>query len=264
VMVGTALPTHNSHLFPDNATKVDQLFDMHRLRQSGGIFEFCGEPITLGQVSEALSHTSEFSSEEMSFLQRYTNLTGLPSFCRRSMYYWCANLFQLHHAFVFDDHDMPHLRTHFRLRLPSPLGGWQTPWRFITQLCLSGSPLRYRNRTEAPVFHMYTVLVGDGGDEHEEEILRVARFHCTPRSGTFPDPHLLSQIPEQDSWISPRQLSGNCYMPHQVFTFSATSVAQSGAAPGYGPYELVCKRVGDVDSALALASSDLALSYVLP
>jgi len=50
VMVGTALPTHNSHLFPDNATKVDQLFDMHRLRQSGGIFEFCGEPITLGQV----------------------------------------------------------------------------------------------------------------------------------------------------------------------------------------------------------------------
>jgi len=216
VMVGTALPTHNSHLFPDNATKVDQLFDMHRLRQSGGIFEFCGEPITLGQVSEALSHTSEFSSEEMSFLQRYTNLTGLPSLCRRSMYYWCAKLFQIHHAFVFDDNDMPHLRTHFRLRLPSPLGGWQTPWRFITQLCLSGSPLRYRNRTEAPVFHMYTVLVGDGGDEHEEEILRVARFHCTPRSGTFPDPHLLSQIPEQDSWISPRQLSGNCYIPHQV------------------------------------------------
>jgi len=33
---------------------------------------------------------------------------------RRSMYYWCANLFQLHHAFVFDDNDMPHLRTHFR------------------------------------------------------------------------------------------------------------------------------------------------------
>ena len=34
------------------------------------------------QVSEALSHTGEFSSEEVSFLQRYTNLTGLPSFCR--------------------------------------------------------------------------------------------------------------------------------------------------------------------------------------
>ena len=33
---------------------------------------------------------------------------------RRSMYYWCAKLFQIHHAFVFDDNDMPHLRTHFR------------------------------------------------------------------------------------------------------------------------------------------------------
>jgi len=52
VIVGTALPTHNSHLFPANATltQVDQLFDMQHLRQSGGIFEYCGEPLMLGQV----------------------------------------------------------------------------------------------------------------------------------------------------------------------------------------------------------------------
>ena len=52
VMVGTALPTHNSHLFPANAmlTQVDQLFETHRLRQSGGVFEYCGEHLELGQV----------------------------------------------------------------------------------------------------------------------------------------------------------------------------------------------------------------------
>mmetsp|Transcript_44399 Transcript_44399/g.65084 ORF Transcript_44399/g.65084 Transcript_44399/m.65084 type:complete len:334 (-) Transcript_44399:403-1404(-) len=218
VMVGTALPTHNSHLFPANATltQVDQLFDMQHLRQSGGIFEYCGEPLMLGQVSEALSHTGEFSSEEVSFLQRYTNLTGLPSLYRRAMYYWWAKLFSVHIAFVFDDNDMPHIRGHLRLRLQSPLGEWQTPWRLLSHHCLNGTPLRFRNRTEAPIFHMLSVLVGDGGDEDEEEVLRFARFHLIPRSGTFPDAHLFPKIPEQNSWLSPRQLSGNCYMPHQV------------------------------------------------
>jgi len=141
VMVGTALPTHNSHLFPANAmlTQVDQLFDTHRLRQSGGMFEYCGDHLELGQVwlcvmrvdyfncvcvcvccdiyvdmciyvgmymcmyihihlyipvcdttymyhhlqvLDALNHTGEFSIEEMSFVQRCTKLTGLPSLYR--------------------------------------------------------------------------------------------------------------------------------------------------------------------------------------
>jgi len=34
------------------------------------------------QILEALSHTSEFSSEEISFLQRCTNATGLLSLYR--------------------------------------------------------------------------------------------------------------------------------------------------------------------------------------
>ena len=34
------------------------------------------------QVLDALNHTGEFSSEEMSFLQRCTKLTGLPSLYR--------------------------------------------------------------------------------------------------------------------------------------------------------------------------------------
>jgi len=234
------------------------------LRQSGGVFEYCGEHLELGQVLDALNHTGEFSSEEMSFLQRCTKLTGLPSLYRRAMYYWWAKLVCIHVAFVFDDNDMPHIRGHLRLRLQSPLGEWQTPWRLLSHHCLNGTPLRFRNRTEAPIFHMLSVLVGDGGDEDEEEVLRFARFHLIPRSGTFPDAHLFPKIPEQNSWLSPRQLSGNCYMPHQVFTCSPSSFTQSGAAPGYGPYDLVFKRVGDIDSALALASGDLALSYALP
>ena len=61
------------------------------------------------QVSEALSHTSEFSSEEMSFLQRYTNLTGLPSLCR------CVWLFERREDGVGRNRgakDAPHSHTH--------------------------------------------------------------------------------------------------------------------------------------------------------
>ena len=180
-------------------------------------------------------------------------------------------LCQHHSEIVLDDEDTPCCRTHLRMYLPSPFSRDQvlfaTPWRLTANIKLDGSAVEnpnVRNRAgsgESPMYHMPILLLGEENEEDDEgspagasspqdayayegsaqaegggedavvRVVRVVRFHVTPRK--WRDGQVLNSDGTPSTWVTPTPYNGRSYLPHQTFEFSADHIYQCGYASGY-------------------------------